>query len=131
MEVRLEFCRGVATGPRAELGLVGVQLFFDEGFDDRLQDFVRDLLHHVGTHLLQDPRDQGFDVCLFWFRLRCGREHWPFCNRWLSNGRFFYRCRSGPAWLWRFVDGHFLSLVGLGFADHWICVGFDRLRRHF
>ena len=46
----------------SQLGLVGVQFFFDEGFDDRPQNFVRDLLHHVGTHFLQDPRDHGFDV---------------------------------------------------------------------
>ena len=55
-------CRGVIAGQATELRLVGVQLFFDEGFDDRPQNLVRDLLHHVGTHFLQDPRDQGFYV---------------------------------------------------------------------
>jgi hypothetical protein len=45
-----------------ELGLVGIQFFFDEGLDHGPENFVRDLLHHVGAHFLQDPRDQGFYV---------------------------------------------------------------------
>src|SRR5208282_1346175 len=100
-----------------ELGLVVVQLVFDERFDDRLQYFVRDLLQHFGAHFFQNARYQRIHVRLLRFNDSNRRfRRRSLRRRRLHHGRFHHGRRRAPARLCCLIDRHILCLVGIIFV---------------